>query len=230
MAAILLRASTRVYYSTETWTRLLGIYGPQTHADVLPIPATIPAEVADEAMARARERRGAAFVMGHFGTYGDHVGRQLEELLPALLRRLPASRVLLVGRGGEAFARTLPLDVRDRVDATGLVTGGEAAAALRACDLLVQPYPDGVTTRRTSIMAALTTAVPVITTTGPLTESLWAASSAVAIAPAGDVPALVGIAAKLAGDPAARAALGARGRDLYDGRFALGVTIERMRR
>jgi hypothetical protein len=37
------------------------------------------------------------------------------------------------------------------------------------------------------------------------------------------------MAASLAGDPAARAALGVRGRDLYDRRFALGVTIARMR-
>jgi glycosyltransferase involved in cell wall biosynthesis len=230
MAAVLLRAGTRVYYSTETWTRLLTMYGPQTHVDVLPIPATIPADIPDEAVARARERRKAAFVMGHFGTYGDHVGRQLEKILPPLLRRLPASRVLLVGRGSEAFVRTMPLDVRDRIDATGPVTGAEAAAALRACDLLVQPYPDGVTTRRTSVMAGLTTSIPVITTAGPLTEPLWVESSAVAIAPAGDVPALVAMAAKLAGDPAARAALGVRGRELYDGRFALAVTIGRMRR
>jgi hypothetical protein len=59
---------------------------------------------------------------------------------------------------------------------------------------------------------------------------LWAESAAVAIAPVGDVAAQVGIAATLAGDPAARAALGARGRELYDGRFALDVTIGRMRR
>jgi hypothetical protein len=94
---------------------------------------------------------------------------------------------------------------------------------------LVQPYPDGVTTRRTSMMTALTTSVPVLTTTGPLTEPVWVQSSAVALAPAGDVPALVDAAAALAGDPEARAALGARGRDLYDERFALHVTIARMR-
>jgi glycosyltransferase involved in cell wall biosynthesis len=230
MAAMLLRAGTRVYYSTETWTRLLAPYGPQTRVDVLPIPATIPVDVAEEAIARARGRWRGGLVVGHFGTYGDHVGRQLDGILPSLLRRLPAARVLLVGRGGETFARTLPSEVRDRVEATGALTGAEAAAALRACDLLFQPYPEGVTTRRTSIMAALTTSVPVITTDGLLTEPVWAQSAAVALAPAGDVPALVEIAARLAGDPAARAALGARGRKLYDERFALDTTIARMRR
>jgi hypothetical protein len=52
----------------------------------------------------------------------------------------------------------------------------------------------------------------------------------VALAPAGDAGALVERAASLAADPAARAALGKRGRELYDEQFALGVTIARMRR
>jgi glycosyltransferase involved in cell wall biosynthesis len=230
MAAILLRAATRVYYSTETWTRLLGPYGPQTEVELLPIPSTIPVNVPIEQIAKAWTERRGSFVIGHFGTYGDHMGRELREILPALVRRLPDARVLLVGSGGEAFARTLPPEVRERVDATGRLSAAEAAASLRACDLIVQPYPDGVTTRRTSVMAALTTSVAVLTTDGPLTEPVWTRTSAVALAPAGDPGPFVERAAALAADPAARTALGARGRDLYDEQFALGVTIARMRR
>jgi hypothetical protein len=174
MAAMLLRASTRVYYSTETWPRLLAPYGPQTGVGVLPIPATIPVDVPADAIAAARTRRRGAFVFGHFGTYGDHVGRELDDLLPALLRRLPDARALLVGAGSEAFARTLPSDVRARADATGWLRGMDAASVLRACDLPVQLYPDGVTTRCTSVMASLTTSVPVLTTAGFLTERVWA--------------------------------------------------------
>ena len=232
MAAILLRASTRVYYSTETWRGLLAAYGPQAVVEILPIPATIPVDVPAEAAADARAalRREDAFLIGHFGTYGEHVGRELDVMLPALLRRLQGARVLLVGKGSETFARRLPRELHDRVESTGRLPGAEAAAALRACDLLVQPYPDGVTTRRTSMMAALTTSVPVLTTTGPLTEPVWTRTSAVALVRPGDVSAAVEIAGTLAADPASRAALGARGRSLYDAQFALDVTIGRMRR
>ncbi len=191
MAAILLRAGTRIYYSTETWRSLLAPYGPQAGVEVLPIPATIPTEVPAGAVAQARARRGGGFLIGHFGTYGDHVGRELDLILPPLLRRLPGARVVLVGEGSEMFARRLPADLRERIESTGRLPGAAAAAALRACDLLVQPYPDGVTTRRTSVMGALTTAVPVLTTAGPLTEPVWAQTSAVALAPAGDVRALI---------------------------------------
>jgi len=145
MAAILLRAASRVYYSTETWTRLLAPYGPQTSVEVLPIPSTIPAAVPIELTAQAWTGRRGPFVIGHFGTFGDHVGGELREILPGLVRRLPDARVLLVGSGGEAFAHALPSEVRDRVDATGRLSAVEAAAALRACDLIVQPYPAGPT-------------------------------------------------------------------------------------
>ena len=230
MAWMLLRAASRVYYSTETWTRLLGPYGPQDRVEVLPIPATIPISVSDEAIEQARVRRRGDFVVGHFGTYGDHVGRELEAILPGLLRRLPAARVLLIGEGGEAFAGTLPPEIRGRIDTTGRLDGDEAAAALRVCDLLAQPYPDGVTTRRTSMMAGLTTLVPAVTTDGPLTEPVWAQSNAVALAPAGDAAAFVEQVAALAADPASGITIGANGRALYDAHFALGVTIARMRR
>lgn len=229
MAAILLRAGGRVYYSTETWRRLLAPYGPHAAAEVLPIPATIPADLPAGTVARPRKSGSGGLLIGHFGTYGDHIARELDLLLPALLRRLSCARILLVGQGSEAFAQRLPSNLRERVEGTGRLSGAQAAAALRACDLLVQPYPDGVTTRRTSMMAALTTSVPVLTTAGRLTESIWTETSGVALTPSGDVAALVGKAAALAADPAARAALGARGRDLYDERFALAHTIVRLR-
>jgi glycosyltransferase involved in cell wall biosynthesis len=230
MAAILLRGSTRVYYSTATWRRLLAPYGPQSAVEVLPIPATIPEQVSAAALETARGARRADFVIGHFGTYGDHVARQLDAALPSLLRRLPAAHALLAGGGSDAYLRSLPADVAGRIAATGRVSGIEAAARLRACDLLLQPYPDGVTTRRTSVMCGLSTGVPVLTTSGALTEPLWSDSSAVALAPADDTAALVDLAVRLAGDPVERRALGGRGRALYDAQFALGLTIGRMRR
>jgi len=229
MAAILLRAIERAYYPTETWNRLLSPFGSAPRTEVLPIPATIPVDVSDEAASRWRGRHPGAFVVGHFGTYGEHVGTQLAAILPALTRQLPDGRVLLVGEGGPDFAAGLPADVRNRVDATGRLAPAETAAALRACDLLVQPYPDGVTTRRTSVMAALTTSVPVLTTSGALTEAVWTETAAVAFAPADDAAAFVNMAVRLSHDAPARTALGARGRRAYDERFALGLTIERLR-
>ena len=219
MAAILSRASTRVYCSTETWTRLLAPYGPQTAVEVLPIPSTIPLddEVQAEAVAHARRSRGGGFLIGHFGTYGDHIGRELAGAFcppfcvgcrareccwsETAARRSrsacrPACAIASTRRGGFRVTRPPP------------------RCARAIC--WSQPYPDGVTTRRTSMMAALTTSVPVLTTSGALTEPVWAQTAAVALAPAGDRSAMADLVAALAADPVSRAALGARGRALYD--------------
>ena len=230
MARTLLRGASRVYYSTETWRRLLAPHGAPTGVEVLPIPATIPVDVPEAAVDRARANRRGSFVIGHFGTYGEHVAGELRRALAEVLRRVPDSRVMLAGRGAEAFAQTLDGSIRQRVDVLATVDAGEIAAALRACDLLVQPYPDGVTTRRTSVMGALSTGVPVITTDGPLTEAVWRETNAVALVPAGDHAGIGDRARALAADAEARRALGCRGRRTYDQHFALPATVARLRR
>jgi glycosyltransferase involved in cell wall biosynthesis len=95
------------------------------------------------------------------------------------------------------------------------------AAALRACDIALQPYPDGVTTRRTSVMAALANAVPTVTTRGALTEPVWNETAAVRIVPAGDPHALSEAAHVLLRDEEARTTLGLAGKQAYDACFAV---------
>lgn len=57
---------------------------------------------------------------------------------------------------------------------------------LSACDLMLQLYPDGACTRRTTLTAALAHGRPVLTTIGPATESIWQESRAIALAPNDD--------------------------------------------
>jgi len=87
-----------------------------------------------------------------------------------------------------------------------------------------------VTTRRTSVMAALHNSRAVVTTTGVLTEPLWAETGAVMATAAGDTPAMVAAARSLLACPTDLQALAARGDDTYRRRFALVHTIESLRR
>ena len=229
MAALLLRSAKRVYYSTESWRPLLDPYGSPSSVEVLPIPATIPVDVPDEAVARFKARYAGDPLIGHFGTYGDHVAGVLAKIVSPVLQRLPRARVLLAGRGAEPFVHRLEHGARARMDVLREQDGLSIAAALRACDILVQPFPDGVTTRRTSMMAALSSGRPVVTTRGALTETVWNGEG-VAIAPADQPARFVDEVARLAADAARREVLGAQGRRLYDERFALAGTIGRLRR
>lgn len=86
MAAILLRASSRTYISTEQWRRYLASYAPiGTTFTVLPIPSTLPADPPTESIATWRTllSGGHGMIAGHFGTYGDHVAIDLAPIVPA---------------------------------------------------------------------------------------------------------------------------------------------------
>ena len=95
--------------------------------------------------------------------------------------------------------------------------------------MLIQPYPDGVTTRRTSVMAGLANGCAVVTTDGKLTEDVWRAAGCVAMAPAGDTAALCTRTRELLAEQSAREALQARAAAAYDAYFALRHTIDALR-
>lgn len=233
MAGLLVRGAGRVYYSTATWREYLG--GGE-RAQTLPIPSSIP--VADSAAAIAGLRAAALagaegrILIGHFGTYGAHVAGELDRLLAPVVAAIAGARLALLGDGARAFLTILSgthPDVARRAWAPGRLDAASVAAAIKACDLMIQPYPDGITTRRTSAMAGLKNGVATVTTAGTLTEPLWKDSGAVALAPAGDVAAFVDATARLAADADARAAQGRRGAQAYADHFSMEHTIAILR-
>ena len=233
MAHQLLRAARRVFVSSEAWIPALRPFGPASSATVLPIPSTVPAAPRgrDVAPFRGAFGDGAATLAGHFGTFGDHVGAELRAIIPLFTTRCPSTPLVLIGARSAEFRQELGRRGHDisRVRATGYLPAAEAAVAIGACDVMLQPYPDGVTTRRTSVMAPLCNGVATVTTDGILTEKIWRGSSGVALVPSGDPRAFAAEAARLLEDPVARHALAACGRSLYSTAFAMDRTIAALR-
>ncbi len=236
MTIVLLSAADRVWTSIPAWGERLRPYaiGRKIEFRWLPIPSTIPA-VRDAAAARAVRNRyapGGNFLIAHFGTYGRHITETLKDLLPVLLGDHFNLSVLLLGRGSET-ARDEIVGGRghlaERVHAVGHLTAFDLSRHLSACDLLIQPYPDGVSSRRTSVMAGLAHGQPIVTTTGHNTESLWAESGAVALAPAGDVAGLARLIERLLEDETERKHLGQVAAVVYKERFDLPLTIRALR-
>jgi glycosyltransferase involved in cell wall biosynthesis len=195
------------------------------------MPATASAE--GDAAIRALYAPARVPLVGHFGTYGGHAARSLARLLPRLLSEEEAScAVLLLGQGGEAMREELLRarpELAERIHASGTLPPEELSRRLAACDLLLQPYPDGVSARRTSAMAGLAHGLPVVTTSGALTEGLWKESGAVALAPAGDDEALLGEVRRLLASPEERSRMSAAALTLYRERFDLSHTIAALR-
>jgi glycosyltransferase involved in cell wall biosynthesis len=237
MTTALLLSARRVWTTIPKWEECWRPYalGRRVPFGWLPVPSTTPvtASPSEAAATRALYVPAGVALVGHFGTYGGHIARTLTRLLPRLLSVEETDcAVLLLGQGSELMReeilRTRP-ELASRIHASGTLAPDALSRHLAACDLLLQPYSDGVSARRTSAMAGLAHGLAVVTTKGALTEELWAESGAVALAPAGDDDALLGEARRVLASSEARMQLGTAGRKLYRERFDLAHTVAAFR-
>jgi hypothetical protein len=234
MTAMLLRAAHRVWLSTPSWERRLRPYalGRSVEMRWLPVPGC---EVSDAIVGGHRPLPGVAadrLVVGHVGSYGTHVAPLLEERLAGVMDGPTRPSALLLGRGGDEFARGLVArhpTWAGRVHAPGVLPQAGLAEHVAACDVLLQPYPDGITTRRTSAMAGLSQGRAVVTTAGALTEPLWRQLGAVELVPVDDVVGFVRAANALLADAARRDQLGIVARAAYDATFSVGRLVSTLR-
>ena len=208
MARVLVRSGSELYVAIPRWESFLR--SGDRRADWLPVPSNVP-EIADPEGVAALRRRlapGGGAIVGTFGTYGEVIAGLLTRTLPPLLQGVKDRVCVLIGRGSERFAARLVADhpaLAGRLIAPGGLPPADVSRHLQACDLLVQPYPDGVSSRRGTVMAGLAHGRAIATTEGWLTEPVWAETGCVALAPAGDPSALVRLGERLLTDTPARA-------------------------
>jgi glycosyltransferase involved in cell wall biosynthesis len=234
MAAIAARASRRIFVSTTSWGKVLRTLIPVGARVVcIPMPSNIPVVNDREGIAAVRRNYSPAGpLVGHFGTFGPGITSLLDKIVPALLDEVPAAHTILIGRNSEQYATAIARERPDlvpRVHASGSLTPCEVSMHISACDLLLQPYPDGITTRRTSAMVGLAHSVAIVTNSGHLTEPLWSERQAVAIAPANDIASSAALARDLLGDTERREQLAKAGASLYEDQFDIRQTIAALR-
>ncbi len=236
MTVILLRAATRVWVSVPDSERRWRSYtfGRSIPFQWLPVPSNIRV-ACNEAAVHAIRRRyvpEGALLMGHFGTYGLPVLSVLEPIVLKIAREIPDLPLLLMGRSSQEFRshliEKLPT-LESRLHSTGALDPEALSNHIAACDLLIQPYPDGATTRRTSLMVGLEHGKPIVTTSSEVTEPLWALSGAVGVTPSGDADAFVKLLQQLLLDPAERARISLAARKLYQERFDISHTLAALR-
>jgi glycosyltransferase involved in cell wall biosynthesis len=235
MTIVLLQAASRVWVSIPTWEAMWKPYviGRTVPFKWLPVPSVLDeAKLEDVDAVRAQLRRTGGPLVGHFGTYGAPVAALLQQSLHELLRRVEAAQVLLIGSGSQEFRRAFVAaapEYSTRVTATGALDHSALAAHVAACDLLLQPYPDGVSSRRTTAMAALRLGVPLVTTSGRLTEPTWQMSNAVRLSPVGDCRRLASEVEHLLGHPRERLEMAVAARTFYERTFDLRHTVAELR-
>jgi glycosyltransferase involved in cell wall biosynthesis len=232
MARLVARASEKIFYSTTAWLPQLERFAGPAEKTWLPVPSNLSetADPSEVAAARTRLSRGpGSAVAGHFGTYAPQGQELLMEVFARLLESQADTTGLFAGRGSTPFKDRLVSrtpSLADRVQAIETDCTKTLSAHLAACDVLVQPYPDGVTTRRASLMASLALGKAIVTNSGSLTEPLWEKSAAVALVQGMSLDAIACAARELLGSETLTLQLGARAAALYADRFALRHTLK----
>jgi len=235
MVRLLTRRAERILITIPAWESLLPRSPILRHRVTwLPVPSNIPTVVSAEKVADTRQHFASAdkIVIGHFGTYGPAVAGLLMEILPPLLRRDCRRRALLVGKDSDRIASVLRQanpDFQGHIFATGCIEPCQIAPHLGACDCLLQPYVDGVSSRRTSLMAGLALGLPIVTNAGPLTDPVWVNTDSIVLVPSPSPARLLDAMEGLLVAPQQLAALRERAGNFYQRNFALSRTIEVLR-
>jgi len=236
MALLVARAASRIFITTQAWADPVKRMARRaTPVRWIPVPSTIPVEPIDacqRAAIRARYNPRGSGVVGHFGTYGRLIRDSLAECIGHLAENEGRCGVLLLGRNSQEFLSEL-LSVRpewsERVHALGELSPQALSRHVAACDVMLQPYPDGITSRRTSVMLALAHGIPVVTNAGHLTERFWFGGDAVSFAFNNQPLTLAGSVAELLGNEAKRRRVGRSGQALYSQKFDVRHTISALR-
>jgi glycosyltransferase involved in cell wall biosynthesis len=234
MALLVARWASRLYVSIPSWEKVLRPLAGDRQIQWLPIPSTIETTIDDGRAASLRAEliggTGAKYLVGHFGTFRGHVSQALQIIAPKLLRERTDILILLVGRHSKEFAHALQGEHsanNNRMLAMGALSSSDAAHHLAACDLLFQPYVDGISSRRTSAMAGLAMGIPIVTTFGFLSEPIWKETRAVCLV--NSVAEIADAVSALLDDSQKRKQIGAAGQELYRERFQITHTVEKLR-
>jgi glycosyltransferase involved in cell wall biosynthesis len=236
MASLVAGSAERIFISIPGWEPLLRKLSPACPSVTwLPVPSNLAATPSAEETARIRRELvadPAGLVVGHFSTFSHLQASLLAGVLPPVLQGDRRRIGLLLGRGGDRFARQLEREhppLRSRLVAPGELDERTLVNYLASCDVLVQTYPDGASTRRTSLMAGLALGLPIVTTLGPLSEPLWQESGAVVLAPVESAEAITAATESLLADDQRRAQLAQRARAFYHERFGTDRLIQTLR-
>jgi glycosyltransferase involved in cell wall biosynthesis len=213
------RHADLIFTPVEPLASKLADLRPKRRVEYLPVGSNLP----DMRHCRDSERDRLeidqdALVIAAFGT--GHPSRRIDDVAAAANAVADlGGRVVVLNLGaGAPPIRGVRESVR--LVEPGWLDASDVARHLAAADLFVAPFVDGVSTRRSTLMAALQHGIPVVGTDGRLTDDVLRRSShALTLVPVDDSKRLEEAVRWLAGDADQRLARGAAGRELYERSF-----------
>jgi glycosyltransferase involved in cell wall biosynthesis len=221
MARLIALQASHIFVSIQGWEPMLRQITqrlPPCHW--LPVPTNVARTPNHSDVAAIRGRLSPdAQVIGHFGTYQVGIAKMLTSVLVPLLSADSRRLAYLVGHGSDRFVTEFILaypHLRDQLLPTGALSAVDVASHLSACDLLVQPYPDGACTRRGSLMAGLGLGLPIVTTLGKFSDTVFFETDAVHLSADTSPQQMVSLVEKLLNNPCERLRLREASSLFYD--------------
>lgn len=212
--------------SIEAWTERLRRSVPRVPAQHLPVPSNLPDRRVAREVSRARLGIGEqTLVLATFGL--RHPGRLTERMLAAARTVAESGRDAVVLNLGSAVLAEARSVEGVSVISPGYLEADQAAEALSAADIFMAAFADGVSTRRTTVMAALQHEIATVGTDGHLTDSVMRnATGALRLVPVEHPKCFVNAVAEIATNDAKRQRLARGGRELYAERFDWPVLVD----
>lgn len=179
----LVSRSERVLISTQAWIEVVAQLSPKAQAKLShwPMSSTIPrAQNRSEIRIRKRTELGISrenLVLAVFSPSGS--GKSLTEMAQALSKILEGERVtlLVIGRLNEEAHRAFAgLANKTNCKILGYQSAVEVTALLAASDIMISYFADGLSTRRSSALAALCSGLVLVSNRGRLTDEIWHSS------------------------------------------------------
>lgn len=237
---LLASSSDSVGATVEAWQRPLREMGIRKPIDVIPVGSNIPeVRISEEERSILRKEilhgPEGVLVVG-FGAWHD---RDIPAVLGAVGQLKRRGRVKLVwigggpathGRHGSPFERVMNENGLDDLDVfwSGVLPHPQVSRLLAIGDLMILPFTDGVSTRRTSAITALQHGIPLLTTRGADPQPWFVHGVNTYLVSAGDKRALGIGCVELVRQPDLRARLARGARELYETHFAWHVIAERV--
>ncbi len=198
---------------------------------LLPSPTSIePVSVPPDHAAtwRAQNRLPAnTKIIAYFGTLS--AAKQLPWVIEGWrAAHTPSNPVALALIGG-APALRLPAELLKFYRPLGYLPADDASRALHAADLLTLPFVDGISERRTTLMAGLAHGLPVATTNGHNTGAALRRADFLALSNANDEGAYIRSVVDLIRDDARLTRMGAAGKVACAKEYSWPVVISRLR-
>jgi glycosyltransferase involved in cell wall biosynthesis len=212
----------RVIVTVDAWRSKVRPSRGRAGLTQVPVGSNLP----DRRSERGSARSGigaddGSIVLAGFGT-GDParlVGHIVAAANGIARARTPVT-LLNLGAGAPPLTG---IDPAVRTITPGELAEAEVARLLAGADIFVAPYAGGVSTRRTTLMAALQHGLPVVGTFGSATDALLAGSRALVLSSEDEPDGFARATLGLALDSDSRRDRGHAARRLYDDHFSWPV-------